>query len=249
MILDAQFNPAHMTWPEIRDRTLEAQADGFGVVWVVDHLSGQPFGGSRMLECFTLAGALAAATSTIGVGTLVVNVGNRHPALLAVSAASAQEISAGRFHFGLGAGAAPGTRWAVEHEVAGIDLPESASARHQRLFDTLDTCEQMWDPERGDEWHGFPLPEVRPPVWVGVNSEALAVRAAPRVDGVNVRLDHPRHEAILGAARAARERSPRAAEPLSLSVWTRWSPASRDPDGPVQRRLDEFGVDRLILVP
>src|ERR1700710_3181546 len=45
---------------------------------------------------------LAAKTTTIGLGTFVVQLGSRSPALLATSALSLQEPSAGRFILGIG---------------------------------------------------------------------------------------------------------------------------------------------------
>lgn len=45
---------------------------------------------------------LAAKTSTIGLGTFVVQLGSRSPALLATSALSLQELSGGRFMLGVG---------------------------------------------------------------------------------------------------------------------------------------------------
>src|SRR4051795_12392208 len=45
---------------------------------------------------------LAAKTSTIGLGTFVVQLGSRSPALLATSALSLQELSGGRFVLGVG---------------------------------------------------------------------------------------------------------------------------------------------------
>ena len=45
---------------------------------------------------------LAAQTTTIGLGTFVVQLGSRSPALLATSALSLQSLSHGRFHLGIG---------------------------------------------------------------------------------------------------------------------------------------------------
>ena len=45
---------------------------------------------------------LAAGTSTIRLGTFVVQLGSRSPALLATSALSLQELSGGRFLLGVG---------------------------------------------------------------------------------------------------------------------------------------------------
>ena len=248
MILDVLYNAANWPWPDIRDGVLHAEAEGFGTAWAYDHMSGSVFGGSRMLECFSLAGAMAAATSSIGVGTLVVNAATRPPAMTAVAAASVQEISGGRFVFGLGAGAAPGTRWAEEHDIVGLQLASKMAARHGRLIEVLDVCEAMWATDRDARWTGFPLPTPRPAVILGVNSAALAEVAARRCDGLNVRADHPDLAAIFAAARAAREASPRAGTALSLSVWARWTDEARDPSGELQAHLAALGGDRLILV-
>lgn len=160
--VDVLYSGAMHSWPELRENVLRAEGEGFGTAWVYDHMSGSVLSSDRMLECFTLAGALAAATSTIGIGTLVVNAANRTPGMTAVAAASVQEISEGRFIFGLGAGAAPGSRWAQEHEVLGIPLHDSMQDRHAHLVSILDLCDVLWDPNRDAKWNGFPLPSPRP---------------------------------------------------------------------------------------
>jgi len=70
-------------------------AEGIGVaslwvpeVWGYDALTGLAY--------------LAAKTSTVQLGTFVVQLGSRSPALLATSALSLQELSAGRFILGVG---------------------------------------------------------------------------------------------------------------------------------------------------
>src|ERR1700760_5183780 len=75
-------------------------AEGIGVaslwvpeVWGYDALTGLAF--------------LAAKTTDIGLGTFVVQLGSRSPALLATSALSLQELSGGRFLLGVGT-AGPG---------------------------------------------------------------------------------------------------------------------------------------------
>jgi F420-dependent oxidoreductase-like protein len=72
-----------------------AAAESIGVaslwvpeVWGYDALTGLAF--------------LAAKTSRIGLGTFVVQLGSRSPALLATSALSLQELSGGRFTLGVG---------------------------------------------------------------------------------------------------------------------------------------------------
>lgn len=244
--LDVLYSAATHTWPEIRDNVLRAEAEGFETAWVYDHLSGVVLSSNRMLECFALAGALAAITSTIGIGTLVVNAINREAAVTVAAAASLQEISNGRFVFGLGAGAAPGSRWAREFEPLEIPLHESMRARHDHVTRVLDLCDLLWDPYRDAKWAGFPLPSPRPPVVLGVNSIALAQIAGARCDGLNVRLDHPRIGELFEAARRARAGSTKADTPFELSACIPYREA--DPDGEARRRVADLGCHRLILV-
>ena len=53
-------------------------------------------------DSFSLAGALAVSTSTIEIGTAIVPVYNRTPAVLAMSAATLAQLSGDRFILGLG---------------------------------------------------------------------------------------------------------------------------------------------------
>jgi len=54
-------------------------------------------------DSFSLAGAMAVSTSTIEIGTAIVPVYNRTPAVLAMSAATLAQLSGDRFILGLGA--------------------------------------------------------------------------------------------------------------------------------------------------
>lgn len=95
-----------MSFGELRDFALHAEARGFDSLWLVDHLllraPGQPTRG--IWECWTMLAALAAATSRITLGTLVTCTAFRSPALLAKMAADVDAISGGRLILGLGAG-------------------------------------------------------------------------------------------------------------------------------------------------
>src|SRR5690349_3811219 len=117
----------------MREAVLAAEERGYGVAWVLDHLAGQMMNGDSMLECCTLTGALAASTTSIGVGMLVANVWNRPCAVLADAAATAQNISGGRFWLGVGAGASPTSPYGAEHAAVGIELSPSLEVRHARV--------------------------------------------------------------------------------------------------------------------
>ena len=251
MLIDVQLSPAAYEWPALRDLTFAAEAVGFDTAWVFDHLSGASLGGAShagagMLECFTLAGALAAATSTIGLGSLVTNVANRPIGVLATAAASVQAISGGRFALGLGAGAAPGSRWAAEHDALGIKLAPTMAARHALVGEALDLFDALWrEDERDARFVGMPNPSPRPPVIVGVNSDALATLAGRRADGININGRHPRASELLAVADAARVDRHR---PWDASAWAFWDDALLDADHPDRRRWASWGIGRLILV-
>ena len=250
MIVDIQLNPAVEPWPRLIEGVLAAEQAGFDTVWVFDHFDGKLLSGTTMLECFTLLGAYAAATTRIGVGSMVVNIANRNPGVMAMAAASVQHISGGRLRLGLGAGAAPGTIWSAEHRDLGIDLGRTIAERHARFEAGLDVLDRLWSPvahgAEGDAL-AYPRPVPRPPVYVGVNSVALAQLAARRCDGMNVRADHDDLEVLLDAARLARAGSDRAEEPFTNSVWTRWDDALADPDHPRRRYWASIGVGRLVM--
>jgi alkanesulfonate monooxygenase SsuD/methylene tetrahydromethanopterin reductase-like flavin-dependent oxidoreductase (luciferase family) len=95
-----------LRWNDIVVLAREAEAVGFDSFWVPDHLlfrfEGQP--AHAPWEGWSIISALAAATTTIGIGSLVICTAFRNPALLAKMADTVDEISGGRFTLGLGAG-------------------------------------------------------------------------------------------------------------------------------------------------
>ena len=247
MRFDLQINPGTAIWPIARDAALAAEAAGFKTFWTVDHLAGDVMKAPDMPECFTLLGALASATKTIELGPLVVNVGNRHPAMLANSAATMQQICGGRFLLGLGAGASPNSPFAAEQRAIGVIPPAKMSERHAVLVNALDVMNEMWAPNRRVELEKFPLPNPRPEVIVGVNSVALARIAGARANGVNIRASHERAGEILAAAQDA-HKSSGINKPFTVSVWEHYDEALVSGD---DARLDvwrSWGVDRAILL-
>ncbi|MEQ1873112.1 MAG: LLM class flavin-dependent oxidoreductase [Ilumatobacteraceae bacterium] len=226
MLLDIQFNSGINEWPALRDAVLQAEADGSDTVWVFDHFDGTLLGGDRpAMECFTLLGALAAATTTIGVGPMVANVANRHPAVLASAAATLQRISNGRLRMGLGAGAAPDKQWAREHHERGIPLYPKLAHRHATVVRQIEVLRAL------------PLSASAPiPILIGVNSEALATIAGLHADGVNVRLRSPHAALFIAVAREAAGDRPFEA--------TGWAHAA---DAASQEKAYDLKLDRLII--
>jgi alkanesulfonate monooxygenase SsuD/methylene tetrahydromethanopterin reductase-like flavin-dependent oxidoreductase (luciferase family) len=97
-------------WTEIRDQAVRAEAIGFDTVWTVDELLWRPPEGrtTGFWECAAMTGAVAAATSRVKVGTWVLSALHRNPGISAKAVETIDEISGGRFVFGLGSGHAGG---------------------------------------------------------------------------------------------------------------------------------------------
>lgn len=101
-----------------------AEALGYSVMLVPDHLGGP--------APFPVMTAIAAATSTLRVGSFVMNSAFYRPALLARDAEAVRDISGGRLDLGLGTGY-------VEEEFAAAGLPfPSAGERVTHLRETAE---------------------------------------------------------------------------------------------------------------
>ena len=76
-------------------------AEGLGCsrVWIPDE-------GLAARECWVTLGAVAAATSSVEVGTGITNAYTRHPGMTAAAVATLDEASGGRAALGIGAGGA-----------------------------------------------------------------------------------------------------------------------------------------------
>lgn len=106
-MLEKPLSGEKPSWPEIRNMAKHAEALGFDTVWVADELLWRipDWPGPRgWWECVSMAGAVAASTSTVGVGTWVLSALHRNPGLTVKVAETLDEISGGRFILGLGAG-------------------------------------------------------------------------------------------------------------------------------------------------
>ena len=167
-------------WLESARRLAQA---GYDTIWSWDHFMGAGDPTVPVVEGWTILSMTAASTERVKVGTFVVNVMNRHPAVLARMASTLQIASGGRLILGMGIGGNP-----REHTAYGIDFPD-AKERVARLEEAVAVVRALWTGgpiTRASrfyplhEAHAFPRPDPPPPIVIGAET-ATGVRLAGRI--------------------------------------------------------------------
>ena len=126
---------AQQPWDDIVAEVRHVDATGWDAVYVADHFMGDGGGfgaaDTPTLECTAALTALAALTSSVRLGPLVLGNTYRHPAVVANWAVTLDHVSHGRAILGVGAG------WQInEHHQYGIELP----ARGERVSRFAEAC-------------------------------------------------------------------------------------------------------------
>jgi probable F420-dependent oxidoreductase len=167
-----------------RDLARKAEDLGYSTLYVPDHLGDQ----WAPMIAITMA---AEATTTLRVGTLVLDNDFRHPLVLAKEAATLDIVTGGRFEFGLGAG------WmTTDYEQSGIPM-DKPSVRVARLAESLAIMRAMWrdgsatfagEHYRVTEAAGTPEPVTPggPPLVIGGGSKRVLTLAGEYADIVSI---------------------------------------------------------------
>src|SRR5215218_5575540 len=94
----------NVEWAELKDRVLRLQELGFEAAALADHFVDWTNPAVPWFEAWSALGALAEATSTIRLTTVVTQIPLRNPAMLARQVLTLDHISRGRIELGLGTG-------------------------------------------------------------------------------------------------------------------------------------------------
>ncbi|WP_028921689.1 LLM class flavin-dependent oxidoreductase [Pseudonocardia acaciae] len=235
---------------EVVGAAVAAEELGFASVSLSDELCDFSGGGGHSHEPWTLLSAIAARTSRIALGTLVLNVANRDAGTMAVASATLQDLCGGRLWIGLGAGTDRSSVFARDQLAFGR-VPPRAPERRAALEAHLAGIRAIW----ANTTDGFLRPDPPPPLVVGGFGPKTAAVAGRAADGLACPVDgfgdHARPiEDLATVAREAFAAAGRAGE-LALIAHTGPHDTWREPrfarGAELYDRLAAVGAGRLTL--
>ena len=235
------------------------EARGFESVWAPEHShtpmsrkSPFPSGGelpkqySQVMDPFVTLSAAAVMTKTIKLGTGVCLVIQRDPIQTAKSVASLDQVSGGRFLFGVGGG------WNAE-EMA--DHGTEFKTRFKLMRERIEAMKAIWT-EAKPEYHGEmvdfppmmtwpkPVQKPHPPVIVGGMFPHAARRALRYGDGWIPHSRRPQYEDVTDYLPQFKEMAAEAGRDLASVPVTVWG---IPPDYDRLRRYEDQGVARGVV--
>jgi alkanesulfonate monooxygenase SsuD/methylene tetrahydromethanopterin reductase-like flavin-dependent oxidoreductase (luciferase family) len=255
------------TLAEIAGQARLAEQVGFDSVWVMDHVFIQR-PGYRVVSHEPLISLthVAALTSRIRFGTLVLNHAFRHPGQLAREASALSDIGGGRFILGLGAG------W-HRPEFDALGLPfDHRVGRLEEAIAPLSLLLKGENASATGRWlsmseASIAITSAPPPLWIAAEGPRMLALAA-RVDGWNHAYwgaeDTTRFSTALGGVRNELRRIGRDASDLETSAsiacvlgeWQKTGGGFREPEiavGPAEKIAEviqayaDAGASHVIL--
>jgi F420-dependent oxidoreductase-like protein len=238
-------------WRRTTEVALQAEDLGFESIWLFDHFHTVPRPTDEItFESFTSLSALAAITTRVRLGHIVICTAFRNPALTAKMISTMDSISGGRMDLGIGAG------WKKDEWLAyGYGFPETKE-RLAALADHLEVITRMLAGDKHEHatYEGQyasvrdainvpkPIQKPRVPIMVGGNGPNVTWRLAARhADELNVDGLSPEEVAeAIPVIRSRCEEIGRDPETLRLSVHLWWGAAV----APGQERVDQLGAYR-----
>lgn len=203
--------PGHTRQPaDLLEEVRLGENLGMGSAWISERFD--------VKEAAALAGAAAAVTSRLTIGTAATNINTRHPLVTASMASTLQRLSRGRFALGVARGVG------IRYELMG--LPKVSNAQ---LKDFAELMHKLWRGERvsyqGVLGH-FPymhmsdwLQETIPLLFVGFGPKSLAF-AATVFDGVILHT-FISDEALARTVKRIRDAAEQAGrDPASVKIWS-----------------------------
>ncbi len=162
-----------------------AEAAGFDQFWVSNDLF--------LRSAAAILPTIAQATTTLQIGSCILNPYTVHPAELAMFAATMDEISGNRFNLGLAAGASEFLKWVGLAQEAPLATMRETIAAIQALLRgervPMQGKRLRWENEA---YLRFPAPRVTP-IYLGAMSESMLRLAGETCDGVLPLLFPPEH--------------------------------------------------------
>jgi F420-dependent oxidoreductase-like protein len=167
------------------ERAEACEANGFHSIWLADHMWARGVPDIDHLEIWTALSALAARTTSLRLGSLVLCNSYRNPALVAKMAASLDQVSGGRLELGVGAG------WMdEEYRGYGYNFPP-AKERIEQLDEGLEVMRRLFTESRStfqgkyyalDDAPCNPKPVQRPhpPITIGGAGERFLLRVVAK---------------------------------------------------------------------
>ena len=208
------------SYSELRDLARWAEDQGIDAFARSDHFLNQD-ASAPSTDALTTYGGLAEATHSIQLVVLVTPLTFRHPAVIAKTAATLDEMSGGRFALGVGTG------WMQsEHDAFGLDLPPLAE-RFDRLGETLAYVHAAFTSNEGFEGRYYhldpidvlPRPASVPIVVGGSGPKKTPTYAGQFADEYNLFVtDRATLDERIGAMRSAATAAGRSADAVKVSL-------------------------------